>query len=51
MAVGILDTKNIKRQFSGNKPKKTTQGRSVNTKYYSNKRSKLYKKRYRGQGR
>lgn len=31
--------------------KKTSQGMSPRTKYPSNKTSKLYKKKYRGQGR
>jgi len=33
------------------KPKRTRQGRSCNTKYATHKHSKLYKKKYRGQGR
>lgn len=33
------------------RPKKTRQGCSCNTKYASHKKSKLYKKKYRGQGR
>ena len=31
--------------------KKSRQGKGTFTKWYSNKRSKLYKKKYRGQGR
>ena len=42
-------SKNSKKGRS--KPKKTRQGRSCNTKYALHKGSKLYKKRYRGQGR
>lgn len=42
-------SKNVKRGHS--KPKKTRQGRSCNTKFPHNKKSKLYKKKYRGQGR
>lgn len=33
------------------KPKKTRQGKSVNTKFATHKHSKLYKKKYKGQGR
>lgn len=33
------------------KPKKTRQGSSTNTKNATHKGSKLYKKKYRGQGR
>ena len=42
-------SKNAKKGRS--KPKKTRQGNSCNTKYALHKNSKLYKKRYRGQGR
>ena len=42
-------SKNSKKGRS--KPKKTRQGRSCNTKYATHKKSKLYKKKYRGQGR
>lgn len=42
-------SKNSKKGRS--KPKKTRQGRSCNTKYALHKNSKLYKKKYRGQGR
>ena len=41
-------SKNSKKGRS--KPKKTRQGRSCNTKYALHKNSKLYKKKYRGQG-
>ena len=41
--------KNGKKAY--NKSKKTRQGCSCNTKYASHKKSKLYKKKYRGQGR
>jgi hypothetical protein len=42
-------SKNSKRGYT--RPKRTRQGRSCNTKYASHKNSKLYKKKYRGQGR
>jgi hypothetical protein len=45
----ISISKNAKRGYT--KPKKTRQGRSCNTKYATHKHSKLYKKKYRGQGR
>lgn len=45
----ITITKNGKKGYT--KPKKTRQGRSCNTKYATHKKSKLYKKKYRGQGR
>jgi hypothetical protein len=45
----ISISKNSKRGHS--KPKKTRQGCSIYTKYATHKTSKLYKKKYRGQGR
>ena len=42
-------SKNSKKGYT--KPKKTRQGNSIYTKLATHKTSKLYKKRYRGQGR
>ena len=42
-------SKNAKRGYT--KPKRTRQGNSCNTKFATHKNSKLYKKKYRGQGR
>jgi len=45
----VAISKNAKKGYS--KPKKTRQGSSCNTKFTTHKGSKLYKKKYRGQGR
>lgn len=43
--------KNDKKTHSQSKYKRTRQGNSCNTKHATHKNSKLYKKKYRGQGR